>query len=270
LAATTVEFGISILSRVGGREHNEDRAAYVRTAQSLLLVVADGMGGHPLGEVAAEIVVRTLIEGFLRQARPRLDDPAEFLRRTPLAAHRAIVEQALADRMEDIPGSTCVACVVQDGRAWWVHAGDSRLYHLRGGAILARTRDHSLLRQIADGAGLTEEEAELLGGRNVIYSCIGGYQQPRLDLGGGARLEDGDVLLLCSDGLWGSLSDAEMVHGLAKGQLAKALRRLAAQAERRAGPTCDNVTAVALGWGVREKDASPAPPGEAVLAGFGN
>jgi serine/threonine protein phosphatase PrpC len=264
-----MEFAISILSRVGGREHNEDRAAYVSTGQSLLLVVADGMGGHAHGEVAAETVVRTLTEAFLRLAQPRLGDPEGFLRETPRAAHLAIVGQALADRLDDIPGSTCVACVVQDGRAWWVHAGDSRLYHLRGGKALARTRDHSLLRQIADGVGLSEEEASLLAGRNVIYSCIGGYQSPELDLGRAARLDPGDLLLLCSDGLWGSLSDAEIGQALEAGRVAAALPRLAAEAEARAGRYSDNVTAVALAWGVREEGASPAPPGRVVLAGFG-
>ncbi|HEX6827738.1 MAG TPA: PP2C family serine/threonine-protein phosphatase [Burkholderiales bacterium] len=265
-----MEFAISLLSRIGGRETNEDRAAYVRTAQSLLLVVADGMGGHAHGEVAAEIVVGTLTEAFLSRARPRLQNPEGFLQESSRAAHLAIVERALAERLDDIPGSTCVACVVQDGRAWWAHAGDSRLYHLRGGRTLARTRDHSLLRQIADSVGLSEEDAAVLaGGRNVIYSCIGGYQNPQIEFGRSAKLEDGDLLLLCSDGLWGSLSDAEIGDGLGAGSLAQALPRLAAEAEQRGGGTSDNVTALALAWGVREDGAPPAPAGQVVFVGFG-
>lgn len=263
-----MEFSISLLSRIGGRETNEDRAGYVRTAESLLLVVADGMGGHDFGEVAAEIVVRTLTDGFLRRARPRIEDPAEFLMAMPRAAHLAVVEQALAERMDDIPGSTCIACVVQDNAAWWVHAGDSRFYHLRSGRVLARTRDHSLLRQLADDFGLSEEEAATLGNRNVIYSCIGGCQNPQLEIGRASGLEPGDLLLLCSDGLWGSVSDGEIGSGLRPGTLAQALPRLASEAEARAGSTSDNVTAVALAWGVSEAGAAPARPGQVVLAGF--
>jgi serine/threonine protein phosphatase PrpC len=263
-----VEFAVNLLSRVGGRSGNEDRAGYVQTGESLLLVVADGMGGHARGEVAAEIVVRTLTEAFLLRARPRLANPLEFLRETPLAAHLAITELALADRLEDIPGSTCVACVVQDGQAWWVHAGDSRFYHLRGGRALARTRDHSLLRQIANTFGLTEEEAAPLAGRNVIYSCIGGYQSPQLETGSAPALQQGDVLLLCSDGLWGAVSDDEIALALRPGALAESLPRLAAEAEARAGSTSDNVTALVLAWGVSEPGAAPAPPGQVVLAGF--
>src|SRR5574341_2186313 len=165
-----MDFAISQLTRIGGRETNEDRAAYVRSRDSLLLVVADGMGGHAHGEVAAEIAVRTLAEAFQSVAQPRLARPGAFLEETLMAAHHAIVEQALADRLEEIPGTTCVACVVQDGQAWWGHAGDSRLYHLRDGRVLARTRDHSLTRQMADLAGLSEEEEAALGGRNIIYS----------------------------------------------------------------------------------------------------
>lgn len=265
-----MEFSINLLSRIGGRATNEDRAAYVRTEESLLLVVADGMGGHDLGEVAAEIVVRTFTEAFARGAGARIEDPAEFLVTTSHAAHLGVTEHALAERLDDIPGSTCVACVVQDGRAWWVHAGDSRFYHLRGGRALARTRDHSLMRQVADSFGLTEEEAASLAGRNVIYSCIGGYQNPQLETGSAAALQQGDVLLLCSDGLWGAVSDDEIALALRPGALAECLPRLAASAEARAGSTSDNVTAVALAWGVSEPEAAPALPGEVVLAGFGH
>lgn len=263
-----MEFSISLLSRIGARASNEDRAAYVRSEDSLLLVVADGMGGHDLGEVAAEIVVRTFTEAFSRGARPRIDEPSDFLIATSRAAHRNVMQHALSEALDDVPGSTCVACVVQDGKAWWAHAGDSRLYHLRGGRSVTRTRDHSLLRQIADSLGLSEEEAESLAGRNVIYSCIGGYQSPQVETGPATVLEQGDVLLLCSDGLWGPLSDREIARGLHAGSLARALPRLATEAEARAGMTADNVTAVALAWGVSEGDAVPALPGTVVRTGF--
>jgi len=261
-----VDIAITQLSRIGGRDTNEDRAAYVRSRESLLLVVADGMGGHAHGEVAAEIAVRTLAQGFRGEALPRLASPAGFLEEKLLAAHLAVVEQARADRLDEIPGTTCVACVVQDGQAWWAHAGDSRLYHLRQGRVLARTRDHSLTRQVAELAGLTEEEAAAVAGRNVIYSCLGGYGRPELDLAPPVALAEGDLLLLCSDGLWGPFSDQELGAALAGPSLVRGLAQLAAEAECRNGYLSDNITAVALAWGRREDGARPAPAGRIVHA----
>jgi len=261
-----MDFAISQLTRIGARETNEDRAAYVRSRESLLLVLADGMGGHAYGEVAAEIAVRTLAKSFQREAQPRLERPGAFLEETLMAAHLAIVEQALADRLEEIPGTTCVACVVQEGQAWWGHAGDSRLYHLRDGRVLARTRDQTLTRQMADLAGLSEEEEAALAGRNILYSCIGGYGSPELDLAAPVTLAGGDVLLLCSDGLWGPFSDHEVGAVLATASLAQALAQFAAEAEVRNGYLCDNITAIALAWGRREDGAKPAAAGRIVRA----
>lgn len=259
-----MDIAITQLTRIGGRETNEDRVAYVRSAESLLLVLADGMGGHAHGEVAAEIAVRTLAEGFRGEALPRLEQPGAFLQEKLMAAHLAIMEQALADQLEEIPGTTCVACVVQDGQAWWGHAGDSRLYHIRNGTVLTRTRDQSLTRQMADLAGLSEEEEAALSGRNILYSCIGGYGRPELALAPPVALAEGDMLLLCSDGLWGPLSDQEIAAALAGVSLVRALAQIATQAEFRGGYLSDNVTAIAMAWGRREDGARPAPAGRIV------
>ncbi len=261
-----MDIAITQLSRIGGRETNEDRVAYVRSPESLLLVLADGMGGHAHGEVAAEVAVRTLAEAFRAEAHPRLERPGDFLEEKLLAAHLAVVEQARADQLEEIPGTTCVACVVQDGRAWWGHAGDSRLYLLREGRVLARTRDHSLTRQMAELAGLSEDEEAALAGRNILYSCIGGYGRPELDLAPPFELAEGDVLLLCSDGLWGLFSDQEVGAALAGPSLVRGLAQFAAQAESRNGYLSDNITAIAMAWGRREDGAKPAPAGRIVRA----
>ncbi len=262
-----MKFSISQISRIGARETNEDRAAYTRTPEALLLVVADGMGGHLQGEVAAETAIRTLARAFGREAQPRLADAAGFLSEGLLAAHQAIVQQALAEHLDDIPGTTCVACVIQDGVARWAHAGDSRLYVVRDGQVVARTRDHSLARQMADLNDMDDVEAEMLPGRNVLYNCIGGFKGPEIELSEAFELHPGDVLLLCSDGLWGSLPDREIAAGLSKSPLPVALARLAEEAEARGGFDSDNVTGLGVRWGVSEKDGAPAGAGEVVSAG---
>jgi serine/threonine protein phosphatase PrpC len=259
-----MEFSISLLSRIGGRENNEDRVAYVRSRDSLLLVLADGMGGHAHGEVAAEIAVRTLAEGFRGEALPRLNRPDDFLEEKLMAAHFAIAERARADSLEEIPGTTCVGCLVQDGHAWWGHAGDSRLYHVRGGRVLSRTRDHSITRQMAELSGLSEEEEAALPGRNILYSCIGSTGSPELDIAPPVPLAVGDTLLLCSDGLWGPLSDEEVGAALSGASLVRAVAELAAQAELRNGHLSDNITAIAMVWGRHEDGARPAPAGRIV------
>jgi PPM family protein phosphatase len=264
-----LRFSVSQLSRVGGRENNEDRAGYSRTAESLLLVVADGMGGHLYGEMAAEAAVQSLTEAFQREARPRLVDPAGFLEKELLAAHHAIVERAFADRLPDIPGTTCIACVVQDGTAQWAHAGDSRLYLVRGGRVVERTLDHSLARELAEMGNLSEEAAALLPGRNVIYSSLGGYRRPQVEVSRPVPLERGDRLLLCSDGLWGPLTDHEIACAMDGAAVAQALAALAELAQTRAGAVSDNITGLALAWGVHDAESRPAPAGTTVLAGSG-
>lgn len=262
-----MEFSISQVSRIGKRDTNEDRAAYTRTPEALLMVVADGMGGHLHGEVAAQTAIDTLAQAFGREARPKLDDVAAFLSAALMAAHGAIVHQALVEELDDIPGTTCVACVIQDGLAFWAHAGDSRLYLVRGGGVLARTRDHSLARQLADLGDMDDAEAEMLPGKNVLYNSLGGYKGPRIELSEPVILRSGDALLLCSDGLWGSLADREIAEGISHGSLSSALARLAKEAEVRGGYDSDNVTGLAVRWGVTEKDGAPARAGELVSAG---
>lgn len=262
-----MDFSISQISRIGGRETNEDRAAYARSSEAVLLAVADGMGGHTQGEFAAETAVRTLGEAFLREATPRLKDGAAFLSQAMTAGHQAIIQWALAEHLDDIPGTTCVACVIEGGVARWAHVGDSRLYLVRDGRILIRTRDHSLARQLADLNGMDDAEAEMLPGRNVLYNSLGGYKGPEIELSKPWELKPGDSLLLCSDGLWGPLTDPEIAVALSRGSIAAALAQLARQAENRGGYDSDNVTGLVLRWSVSERDGVAAPEGAVVAAG---
>jgi len=238
-----MKFSVFQVSRRGGREKNEDRMGYCYTRESGLFVLADGMGGHPQGEVAAQIAIQTVSAMFQRQAKPQLKDPQEFLSTALLAAHHQILRHSSTRDLLDTPRTTLVAAVVQDGYAHWVHCGDSRLYMVRGGELLTRTRDHSYL-ELRNAAmpGLDRVN------RNVLFTCLGSPTKPLFDLAGPVLLEQGDRILLCSDGLWGALDDDAITRQLSRQAVANAVPDLVEDALRKAGDKSDNVTVVAMEW----------------------
>jgi len=239
-----MKFSVFQISRRGGREKNEDRMGYCYTRESGLFVLADGMGGHPEGEVAAQIALQTISALFQRQARPQLENVQEFLSSALLAAHHQILRYASGKGMLDTPRTTLVAAVVQAGAASWIHCGDSRLYMVRGGELLTRTRDHSYLelRNAPPPPGLERIN------RNVLFTCLGSPTKPIYDVTGPVYLEQGDRILLCSDGLWGTLSDEDIVTELGQHTVSHAAPELVEAALRKAGEGSDNVTVVAMEW----------------------
>ena len=131
-----MRFTIFQESRKGSRKVNQDRIAYTYSRDTLLLVVADGMGGHAGGEIAAQIAVRLFIERFQQEAKPILKNPLKFLQDSMLRAHAALGSYANQFSMLETPRTTCVACIVQAGHAYWAHVGDSRLYLYRQGGLI--------------------------------------------------------------------------------------------------------------------------------------
>jgi serine/threonine protein phosphatase PrpC len=238
-----MKFSVFQLSRIGGRAINEDRMGYCYTRESGLFVLADGMGGHPEGEVAAQLALETISALHQKEAKPVVQDPAQFLSSALLAAHGQILRYATQKGMLDTPRTTLVAAVLQDGRATWIHCGDSRLYVVRNGELLLRTRDHSFLEQ--ERGGLIKSESI---NRNILFTCLGSPTKPVFDLAGPFPLLQGDKLLLCSDGLWGSLSDAEIVRQLAGKSVSEAVPELVENALRAGGEHSDNVTVLVMEW----------------------
>jgi serine/threonine protein phosphatase PrpC len=235
-------------TRTGKRPYNEDRLGCWEREGALLLAVADGMGGHAHGELAAQIAVDELGRAFNAEAGPKPASPDRFLEGAIGAAHAQIVAQARQRGLEETPRTTVVACLVQDGQAWWTHVGDSRLYLLRKGRVAARTRDHSYVQQLVDAGKIREEAAENHPDRNRVMRCLGGPLPPKLDPSQSMALETDDVLLLCTDGLWGPLTQRQILIGLIGREPASALPELIALAEARAGAHCDNVSVVAMHW----------------------
>jgi serine/threonine protein phosphatase PrpC len=241
-----MKFTIAQDSRVGGRRNNQDRVAYSYSREALLMVVADGMGGHLHGEVAAQIAVQYLTETFQRESRPRLPDPFLYLSWGLTNAHHAIVDYAAEHGLPEAPRTTCVACVIQDSIAYWAHAGDSRLYVLRGERVLAQTRDHSRVQMMVDQGLIDEEEAKTHPERNRVYSCLGGAGTPQIEFSRKTPLNAGDVVGLCTDGVWGPLGDD--LPRLLGGGVTAAVPRLLDEAQARGGSSGDNLSLIAIDW----------------------
>ena len=241
-----MKFTVFQVSRKGGRQLNEDRMGYSYTRNSGLLLLADGMGGHPEGEVAAQLALQAISALYQAQAKPKLDDVAAFLNAGIMAAHRQIIKYAIEKGMLDTPRTTVVAAVVQDGMACWAHCGDSRLYLVRAGKLVVRTRDHSYMEQPPHGH-TSSRAAERLN-RNILYTCLGSPTKPVFDVSGPTTLQQGDKIMLCSDGLWGSLEDADIVRQLSAKAVGQAVPDLVESALQKAGATSDNVTVIAMDW----------------------
>ena len=246
-----MKFSIFQLSRRGGRAVNEDRMGYCYTREAALFLLADGMGGHAEGEVAAQLALQSIASQFQREAQPALVDVADFLNRAVITAHQRIQRYAKIKRMADAPRTTLVAAILQHGAATWLHCGDSRLYWVRDGQLLARTRDHSYL-EMERSATMPLRLAQRLLNRNVLFTCLGASSTPIFDVAGPHTLRSGDRLLLCSDGLWGALKEPALLHGLSALPVNEAVPALVESALQIAGDKSDNVTALALEWEVPE------------------
>ena len=238
-----MKFSVFQVSRRGGREKNEDRMGYSYTRESGLFVLADGMGGHPEGEVAAQLALQTVSALYQKEARPAIKDTVEFLSTALMAAHHQIIRYASEKGMLDTPRTTLVAAILQGPGATWVHCGDSRLYVVRDGELLTRTRDHSYIEQQSAGGARIDHI-----NRNILFTCLGSPSKPVFDVTGPVFLQQGDKLLLCSDGLWGSLPDDEIVKHLVAKNVADAVPDLVEAALRAGGEHSDNVTVLAMEW----------------------
>ncbi len=235
-------FEAAQVSVVGNRPYNQDRCLLLGGADTLVLGIADGLGGHPRGDVAAQLLVDVCESQFRRAPKP-LPDPENFMLQCIGRAHEAIVRYGLRQDPQIAPRTTAVLAVIQGGMAYWTHVGDSRLYLIRDGQIHAKTRDHSqvhFVRQRADDASRP---------RTALTRCLGGQPQPpTTTCGAPTLLQTDDVLVLCSDGLWGQLPQRAMIDafGPDSGNIEAQLKALAEQAA--ALPNSDNVSAIALRW----------------------
>jgi PPM family protein phosphatase len=241
-----MKFSVFQVSRKGGREKNEDRMGYCYTRGSGVFLLADGMGGHPEGEVAAQLALQAISAMFQKEAKPELPDITAFLEAAIMAAHHQILRYSIEKGMLDTPRTTIVAAVVQAGAVTWIHCGDSRLYFVRQGELLTRTRDHSFLEQRKNASAGIKLPDRI--NRNILFTCLGSPTKPLTEITGPIPLQLGDKLMLCSDGLWGNLSDEDITYHLSHQSVSESVPDLVEKALRKAGEGCDNVTCIALEW----------------------
>jgi serine/threonine protein phosphatase PrpC len=242
------------VSLTGDREDNQDRAAIASSDGAALLVVMDGMGGHAYGARAAETACKVVLEAFRAETKP-LFDPLGFLHLALGRAHAAVVTIGSKLAVDLRPRATCAVCLVQRQEAYWAHVGDSRVYHLRGGAVIARTRDHSHVEQQLREGSISEDEVPSHPMRNFVECCLGGEMAlPEMTISRRQVLEDGDVLMACTDGVWANLKDSEIAgllrpgNGRANGSGKSALEKLVEQAIAASTPHSDNASAASLIW----------------------
>jgi PPM family protein phosphatase len=253
-----MRFTIFQESHIGGRKVNQDRLAYSYSKDVLLMVIADGMGGHARGELAAEIAVNTINNRFQAEARTALRRPKEFLDTAIQAAHRAIVAFADKNDMLECPRTTIVAVVIQNGKACWAHVGDSRLYFFRKGQLEIATQDHSRVQQMIDAGVITKQQAAVHPDRNKIYNCLGGVLPPTITHSDDWLLQVGDGIWISTDGFWGPLDADYIAAKTTSEDVLNLVPKLMEEAERRAGAESDNLSVVALTWEKQEEDEPAA------------
>lgn len=240
------------LSLIGDREDNQDRVAVMTRDHALLAIVADGMGGHQAGAEAAEVAVATMSKAFSEAQLP-IFDPRDFLRGIVRQAHRVVVELGSGVPLGARPRATCVVALVQNDKAYWAHVGDSRVYLIRNRKVAERTRDHSHIEVLLQEGLITEDEYREHPLRNYVEYCIGGDPgEPTMSIAGARQLERGDVIVLCSDGLWSGAEDTLIGEcfpsGFADLDLQDNLARLLEHAVEECAPNADNTTAAVVHW----------------------
>lgn len=243
-----MRFSVYQESHIGGRKVNQDRMGYSFTRDALLLLLADGMGGHIQGEIAATIGLQTVASLFQQHATPYVRKPERFLEDSIFAAHHEIHRYRAINNLPETPRTTIVACLIQHNSAVWAHCGDSRLYWMRQGQILSRTRDHSRIETLIAQGKASPAERATHPDRNKLFNCLGAPNMPIVEISRRASLQAGDVILMCSDGLWSMLPDHVLAQKLQTNTIMRAVPELISGAVGIAGKHSDNVTALTIMW----------------------
>jgi serine/threonine protein phosphatase PrpC len=249
-----MKFTIFQNSRQGPRQYNQDRLAYSYSKDALLLVVADGMGGHRHGEMAAQLAVTTMTDAFQRLAVPTLSSPAKFLIDHIQQIHDMIDQLTQERELVEAPRTTIVAAVVQRGVLYCAHVGDSRLYHFRDGHLLFRTEDHSIVQSLYSKGIINKDDMSTHPYRHKVYSCLGGDVPPKIDLSDRHELVEGDTILLCTDGVWGAVTDEQVKRILNSPSITDGVTTLLDVAENTNQEQGDNMSAIGLQWGDKQSN----------------
>ncbi|MCJ7555526.1 MAG: serine/threonine-protein phosphatase [Gammaproteobacteria bacterium] len=236
------------VSLLGTRAENQDRVAIKIGPQASLMVVVDGMGGHSDGALAAEEALNSVLRSFSSVAHP-IFDPLGFLHRAAGRAHARLIELGGDLQIDARPRATCAMVLLQEGASFWAHIGDSRIYRVRNGSVLERTRDHSHVELLLREGVITEAEVRTHPMRNFVECCLGGDPAlPEMSVTRRKPLQPDELLLVCSDGMWSGVQDQDFatLSSLSNEHLAKGLEELALAAVEANLPHSDNTTLAAV------------------------
>ena len=256
----TISIDACVAQHQGDRAEQQDRVALVPHPKGggvALAVVADGMGGHTGGVLAAQQVIHTS-RNNLEQFAVRDEDPRDMLEASIKEAHMLIKASRFINEKD--PHSTAVMLLLQPGKVSWAHCGDSRLYRYHDDQLVFRTIDHSYVEQLLAKGKITPQQAAVHAKRNILITSLGGQEAPKIDYGMAEDLQGGDSFLLCSDGLWGYFSDAELGQVLARHSARESCDILITQARQRAGGEGDNVSVAILKLVEIDVPAKPPAP----------
>lgn len=256
------KYSVGVHTDVGCvRSSNEDNARCVglndKTAatRGVLIIVADGMGGHASGEVASEIAVETVCREYFASGA----EPENSLRAALETANRAIYDAARKDGSKKGMGTTCTSLVLLSGSAVSAHVGDSRLYLVRGGGIYLMSEDHSAVMELVRQGLLTAAEARHHENKNLITRALGLHPSVEVSTWNEPfPLRDDDRFLLCSDGLYDLVEDDEILQGVLSNLPQQACIELINLAKQRGGH--DNISVAVVH--VEPSKAAATPPGE--------
>ncbi|MCH2190119.1 MAG: serine/threonine-protein phosphatase [Gammaproteobacteria bacterium] len=225
-------------SHQGGRDYNEDSTGIFEREDAVLLVVADGLGGHEGGEIASQCFVEAMGDSFKKATPAQLKKAQSFLTLSINFAHHAIHRQAVKMGLPvESPKTTCVVCLIYKGVLHWAHSGDSRFYLIRKRQAQFITEDH-----VSQKAGRK--------GNAPINRCVGGLEAPRPEVSDPRNMREGDVLFLATDGAWACFEPNDLTEYVDPVHPSLGLNSLLQSLENRNKPPSDNLSIVVLFWGV--------------------
>ena len=243
MAGWGLRYETAEISLIGDRDQNQDRVAICQREDCVLLLVIDGMGGHAEGALAAQVATDSLLRSF-DELSGHIENPGQFLTDSVERAHDEVASLGSELALQDKPRATCAACLIVGSTTWWAHVGDSRVYLIRGGQVVERTRDHSHVEVLLREGVITEDEIHGHPMRHYVECCLGGESAlPDLSAPDSFELESGDVLLACSDGLWSGVPDEVIGEGCNGAELDTWLSQLSERAVAACAPHSDNTTA---------------------------